>query len=225
MNDNMTVGSRALARRINKAHAAATQAAHRALEHARRAGELLIQAKAHVPHGEWLPWLETNCPDVAERTAQAYMRVARRWPELEAKAQRVADLPMRQALALLADRDDDDRDSERSSLLADADEGLDDLHRFQRELRVLERVIDLPDLSLENLAAIVQRVSDIQDAVSRIRISALANLGGILGWADALDWGETFRLLLEHPEAEPEFKRLCDARIAELGASAAEGNS
>ena len=40
---------------------------------------------------------------ISERTAQAYMRVARDWPTLEAKAQRVADLPLRDALALLAE--------------------------------------------------------------------------------------------------------------------------
>jgi hypothetical protein len=188
MTKNSDISER-LAKRINAAHAATTQAAHRALEHARQAGDLLIEAKAVVPHGEWLPWLETNCPDVTERTAQAYMRVARRWPELEAKAQRVADLPIRQALALLADGYGD-RDGERTaghdlaSVLAAAKDGKDDdeLQRLQRELRVLERVIDLPDVSLENLAAIVQRVSDIQDAAFRIRISTLANLGVLLNW-------------------------------------------
>jgi len=39
---------------------------------------------------------------VAERTAQTYMRIATCWPEL-AKAQRVADLPLRDAVRLLAE--------------------------------------------------------------------------------------------------------------------------
>jgi hypothetical protein len=49
-----------------------------------------------------LPWLKANVK-FSERTAQAYMRVAKRWPELETKAQHVADLPYREALKCLAD--------------------------------------------------------------------------------------------------------------------------
>ena len=49
-----------LASDINREHQFAFGKAREALEHARRAGELLIQAKAGVPHGEWLPWLAAN---------------------------------------------------------------------------------------------------------------------------------------------------------------------
>jgi hypothetical protein len=96
---------------IRREHEAASTAARSALQHARRAGELLTQAKTALRHGAWLPWLTEHCPDISERTAQAYMRVAARWPELEAKAQRVADLPVRQALALLAEPREADSDT------------------------------------------------------------------------------------------------------------------
>ena len=77
---------------------AATAAARSAVEHAVRAGELLIEAKAQVTHGEWGSWLETNV-EVADRTARTYMALARRWEKLsESKRQRVADLPLRAAL-------------------------------------------------------------------------------------------------------------------------------
>ena len=67
-----------------------------AVAHAIQAGELLIEAKAQVAHGEWLPWLEANCP-LSERQARNYMRLAR-------NRQRVADLPtIRNAVALLAE--------------------------------------------------------------------------------------------------------------------------
>ena len=92
-----------LAAQINDAHGNACRAAQSAITHARRAGELLIEAKAGLEHGSWLSWLGECCPTISERTAQAYMRVARDWPTLEAKAQRVADLPLRDALALLAE--------------------------------------------------------------------------------------------------------------------------
>ena len=96
----------ALATQINDAHEHACRAAQSAIAHARRAGDLLIEAKAEVEHGSWLSWLGEHCHTISKRTAQAYMRVARDWPILEAKAQRVADLPLRDALALLSERAD-----------------------------------------------------------------------------------------------------------------------
>jgi DNA modification methylase len=48
--------------------------------------------------------LAHNVPTVSERMAQMYMRVARRWPDLE-KTKRVSQLPLRDALALLVRRD------------------------------------------------------------------------------------------------------------------------
>jgi hypothetical protein len=47
-----------------------------ALAHAIRAGELLIEAKSLVRHGEWLPWLEANFRG-GDRTARQYMHLAR----------------------------------------------------------------------------------------------------------------------------------------------------
>jgi hypothetical protein len=69
-----------------------------AVEHAIAAGELLIEAKKQVKHGEWQTWLMANC-DISERTVQAYMKLAR--APLE-KRNAVADLPLREALASIA---------------------------------------------------------------------------------------------------------------------------
>jgi hypothetical protein len=90
-----------LAARINHEHDQAEAAFRSGLLHARAAGELLLEAKGQLQHGKWLPWLKENVR-FSERTAQAYMRVAKGWPALEAKAQRVADLPFRDAVKLLA---------------------------------------------------------------------------------------------------------------------------
>ncbi len=93
-----------LAAEITREHEAACRAVRTGLEHARRAGELLTGAKAGLVHGAWLQWLAEHCPTVSPRTAQMYMRVAGRWPELEAAAntKHVSHLPIRQAVALLA---------------------------------------------------------------------------------------------------------------------------
>jgi DUF3102 family protein len=45
------------------------------IEHYRRAGEMLLEAKAQMPHGEWKPWLQRNF-NRSYMTATNYMRLA-----------------------------------------------------------------------------------------------------------------------------------------------------
>jgi hypothetical protein len=72
-----------LAARIRAEHEAAGRALRDGLRHAIAAGALLIEAKQQIgKHGAWLPWLAENC-SVPERTAQAYMRVARSFGKLD----------------------------------------------------------------------------------------------------------------------------------------------
>jgi hypothetical protein len=79
---------------IQAEHKAAQGHQRSAVEHAIRCGMLLLQAKATMKHGEWEGWLSVNVRFSA-RSAQGYMRLARLDP---AKAQRVADLSLSQAL-------------------------------------------------------------------------------------------------------------------------------
>ena len=60
-------------------------------------GQRLIEAKALLPHGEWLPWLEDEV-EFSERTARNFMRLARSWTNRQA----LADLGAAKALTLLA---------------------------------------------------------------------------------------------------------------------------
>ncbi len=93
----------ALAAEIRTEHDAVHLAAQTATEHAIRCGELLAEAKDGLAHGQWLPWLRDHCA-LSERTAQAYMRLARKHGELDGeKAQRVADLPVREAMKAIGD--------------------------------------------------------------------------------------------------------------------------
>ena len=59
-------------------------------------GQRLIEAKAMLPHGEWLPWL-TEQVEFSERTARNFMRLAREWTNRQA----LADLGAAKALTLL----------------------------------------------------------------------------------------------------------------------------
>ncbi len=68
-------------------------------------GRRLIEAKAVLSHGEWLPWLDDRV-EFSERTAQGFMALARAY----SNPQTLADLGASKALALLAlpeqERDD-----------------------------------------------------------------------------------------------------------------------
>jgi len=74
-----------LARKANAEHVRAEAAVGAALDHARKAGEYLIEAREIIPYGEWMAWLRQNCT-FSERTARAYVQVARRYDELSGMA-------------------------------------------------------------------------------------------------------------------------------------------
>ena len=59
-------------------HLAQTHAGE-AIEHARRAGEILLRVKAELSHGQFLPWLATNV-SVTPRQVQRYMAAAQGKP-------------------------------------------------------------------------------------------------------------------------------------------------
>jgi hypothetical protein len=91
-----------LPERINSAVQAAESHARSAVECAIRAGGLLLQAKALVQYGEWEGWLQQHVT-CAPRTAQAYMRLHAKVKTLpKPEAQRVALLPLRDAMKAIA---------------------------------------------------------------------------------------------------------------------------
>jgi Protein of unknown function (DUF3102) len=93
-----------LAARIQQEHEATVAAIKSGVKHAIAAGKLLLEAKAQLKHGRWLPWLKDHCK-VPARTAQLYMWLA----EHDPNAQRVADLPLRRAVLKLQQLDRDAR--------------------------------------------------------------------------------------------------------------------
>src|SRR5262245_23561707 len=87
-----------LARSINEKHELVLQAARSAVERAIECGKALLEAKKKVGHGAWLKWVSENL-SFAERTTTGYMKLA---ALSKANQQRVADLPLRQALKAIA---------------------------------------------------------------------------------------------------------------------------
>lgn len=81
-------GLTVLAIRANTAHRLgedrtrkAQQRQREALEHYRKAGEALLQAKEQCGHGNWLPWLKAKVKFSQQRVSE-YTRLAEGWHEL-----------------------------------------------------------------------------------------------------------------------------------------------
>jgi hypothetical protein len=88
-----------LRERAKTEHAAVAKAMKTSLSHAFAAGDILIDAKLQLKHGQWLPWLQ-SC-GIPERTAQRYIRLASNRMFIEAKSDNVSDLGVSGALALI----------------------------------------------------------------------------------------------------------------------------
>jgi hypothetical protein len=94
-----------LAKQINAEHAQHSKALHSSLEHARAAGELLLQAKKQVGHGQWMKWLEAKC-GLSPRQAQKYVQIAKNW----VKCAPGAHLTINEAVAALSGPDEEDEE-------------------------------------------------------------------------------------------------------------------
>jgi len=70
-----------LAETVNREHAACEAAVRSALEHARRCGEALLEAKEAVGHGGFEAWIILDC-QVSPRQARNYMTLARNWDKI-----------------------------------------------------------------------------------------------------------------------------------------------
>ena len=71
------------------------------LIHAKIMGDLLLEAKQQLKHGQWSNWLEENFPFFAETTVRNYMRISQNW-ELIQETAIIADLTVVKALKIVS---------------------------------------------------------------------------------------------------------------------------
>ena len=90
-----------LAARIRAEHEAVCASARATVIHAFNAGAYLLAAKALIPHGHFSDWLLEHC-DVAERTAQRYMQLAKHRETLEANPSLTTDFTIDETIRALA---------------------------------------------------------------------------------------------------------------------------
>ncbi len=97
-----------LAREINTEHGHVEAHKRNTIQHAILCGELLLEMKRRVGHGNWLAWVGEHF-EASERTARNYMEIA--------KSAAVADLSddttMRSALRALASRSQSEEETKR----------------------------------------------------------------------------------------------------------------
>lgn len=103
MNDMIVIPT---VEQINIEHQLANSKASEAVQHATNCGLMLLQVKASLNHGEWLPWLngeiEAGRLAVGERQARRYMQLASN----RTRESNLIETPsIRAALELLSDKD------------------------------------------------------------------------------------------------------------------------
>jgi hypothetical protein len=77
--------------RINEVYALSERAASSAIDYAIQIGELLTEAKAGMPHGTWIPWVNENLRFTASQ-ASRYMKLASYKDEIESNRESAHDL-------------------------------------------------------------------------------------------------------------------------------------
>ena len=129
---------RKLADRIISEHKAGEKKINEGLEHFRRAGEMLKEAKQnHGQHGKWGKWLEKNVPNIPQQRASEYVRLAEGWDKLPPGG----NLRLKAALRIVAGKEPKKR--------SDADPNVEDdkrlpveIYLHPNQIRQLESMLD-----------------------------------------------------------------------------------
>lgn len=209
---SVTLPAAGLAADINAEHERAFGKAHEALEHARRAGELLLKAKAAIGHGAWLAWVAEHC-DFSSRQAQRYMILAESWPALKAKYDTASHLTLTGALRLI-----DRRGTTELEKARDLERRFDKL-RIEVELlaAAADGILDDPNADINTVATIGLRAMDLEREAVDLRSHAMRECGRLL-----IDLKRFTRLddaALLSAVNDGSLVRACDERLAELEAA------
>lgn len=184
MSENTALAT-SLVEQLNAEHRACLAAANDALQHAMRCGDLLIEAKAGVPHGEWQRWLADNF-DGSTRSAQVYMRLAGNREVLESKNADSALLSIDGAMRLLASPSNNRLYPPASDNPAEYEDLVERHQTYQANRNewlntefwpVVERIERGENVPLGDCAALLHKSRDIINGLQRWRLKCAALIG------------------------------------------------
>ena len=197
-----------LASEINLEHRLAFGKAREALEHARRAGELLLKAKAEQGYSAFLPWLKANV-ECCARTAQRYMALAKNWQALTAKYDTVSHLSVSSALKLLKRPE---TELERARAFEER------CREVRGEILILKRAAEAvladPHADLTEIEAIDRRASALSSDAASLHLRAQSEAGRLITDLKRATGLGSGRLLAALNDGS--LLRACDERIADL---------
>jgi hypothetical protein len=204
-------GSTTLAAEINTEHERAYGKAREALEHARRAGELLLRVRDSLKHGEWLPWIEQFC-SFSARQAQRYLTLAENWTALAAKYDTLSHLTVTCALRLLRRPDSE---TDRARALQSRHEAL------RREMALLQRAADAiladPHCTAEEVCYLALEAQRLEVAAGTLRAESMREAGRlIIALREQTKLSESDLVAVIN---DGSLIRACNERIAELEAA------
>jgi Protein of unknown function (DUF3102) len=141
------------------------EAIRQSLIHAKVMGDLLLEAKIQLRHGQWANWLKENFPFFAETTVRNYMRISQNWNSLKETAT-IADLTVVNALKHLSKKQRNDKLSQAYptptedllSFLTDVELRLKHFKTINWKLAVSERIFPV----LDKLAKTEKQLSNLK---------------------------------------------------------------
>ena len=181
---------------IKTTYAAFLEVSKRSIEHALALGDLLSAAKEKVKHGDWLRWLERECPSISERHARNFMALARHRPLIESKSAIIADMTLSQALALIPRAVPVKLTKERPVVRSARDPGEPLLHRFTPEAEPDDDKEEEEMAKPKSCRFRAWRVSSKGKRLHRMRADALAR-------SVPRERRRTSRILLWHAKKSP----------------------
>ncbi len=169
---------------INIEYQLANSKANEALQHATNCGLMLLQVKASLGHGEWLPWLngeiESGRLAVGGRQVRRYMHLASNWtresnlleaPSIRAALELLSDKEATEQQGTLIDVDAERKAKEEAELQLEAEkrrtqEFREESNERRKKIRELERQLALVD-SAEPEVKVVEKIPDDYETIKR----------------------------------------------------------
>jgi chromosome segregation ATPase len=167
---------------INLEYQLANSKANEALRHAMTCGLLLLKVKASKPHGEWLPWLnseiEAGSLKIKARQAQKYMQLASNThcgaylaeaPSIRAALELLSDKEPTEQQGTLIDVDAERKAREEAERQVEAEkrrtqEFREESNERRKKIRELEQRLDLAERADPK---VVEKIPDDYETIKR----------------------------------------------------------